>query len=373
MTAVTRRLLQVMCLGLQLAACGSAAAQNKGNAPQQRVGGGSQQSDSAKTQAQEPPPAVTVAPVVVNDVTPRQRFIGHVIPIQAVQIVARVTAFIDQVAVAQGSIVKPGQALFELQKAQYQAAVDAAKGQLASAKAALWQAQLTYQRIYELEQKNAETQADLDQAQANRDQNQASVQVAEANLEQAQLNLSYCTIASPIAGLIGAIKLTKGNLVTPTSSPLATVNQLDPVRVQFQVTDQFVVTAEQKSNKSVEQIAAGLPVQLVLPNGSTYDQTGKVAFVNNEVETQTGTVGVYADFPNPAGVLLPGAYVRVNVEPQHPEQRPLVPVAAIQMEQAEGIQKVHPDEVVNPVTQADQPQASGSSGSAGRQGKQQGG
>jgi membrane fusion protein (multidrug efflux system) len=377
------RLLLVTWLGLLAAICSGGRAQTQG----------------AKSLQGGPPPAVTVVTIATKDIAPRHSFIGHVVPIQAVQVVARVTAFIDEVAVAQGSVVKAGQVLFRLENGQYQAAVEAANAQLASAKAALWQAQLAYERASQLVKKNAETQANLDQATATRDQNQASVEAAQANLAQANLNLSYCTISSPIAGRIGAISLTKGNLVTPTTPPLASVNQIDPIRVQFAVSDQLVVTAQQRTNKSAEQIATGLTVQLDLPNGSAYDHEGKIVFLNNQVEAQTGTVGVYADFPNPANVLLPGAYVNVHVRPRHPQERPLVPVAALQREQAgvfvllvdhdnkvvrqavqlgqqigqdyvvekglaagdrvitEGIQKVHPGEVVNPVSAPAQPQS----------------
>ncbi len=390
---VLLRLLLVACLLLAF----SSDARTQGTSSQQNGSKGAQQAGAPSQNT--PPPAVTVATVVTKDVAPRHSFIGHVVPIQAVQVVARVTAFIDKVAVAQGSTVKAGEVLFELEKDQYQAAVDSAKAQLASANAALWQAQLAFERAKQLVQKNAETQANLDQATATRDQNQASVEAAQANLEQANLNLSYCTISSPIAGRIGAVNLTKGNLVTPSTPALASVNQLDPIRVQFAVSNQLIVTAQQKSNKTIEQIAIGLPVQLDLPNGAPYDQEGKVVFLNNQVDAQTGTVSVYADFPNPAGVLLPGAYVNVHVRGRQPEERPLVPVAAVQLEQAgsfvlrvdkdnkvvrqavqlgqqlaqdyvvekglsagdrvitEGIQKVHPGELVNPVSPPVQPSA----------------
>lgn len=399
----------LMCVALTLAACGqNTGQQGTNNAGEQSPGKPSHSpaNSSRKARGHAGPPAVTVAPVVVKDIAPQRSFIGRVVTIQSVQVVARVTAFIDKVAFSQGSTVKAGQVLFQLEKSQYQAALDSAKAQLASAQAALRLADLTYQRTNQLVQKSAQTKASLDQAIATRDQNQANVQAAQANLEQAELNLSYCTISSPIAGRVGAVSLTKGNLVTPTTPPLATVNQLDPIRVQFAVSDRLIITAQQKSKAKSDQIGLGLPVQLVLPNGQPYEHAGKVVFLNNQVETQTGTVSVYADFANPAGVLLPGAYVTVHVGPRQSKERPLVPVAAVQMEQAgssvlvvnaqnkvvqrsvqlgpqlkqsyvvkqglsggervivAGIQKVHPGEVVNPVAQPSQPQTSGESKSA---------
>jgi membrane fusion protein (multidrug efflux system) len=337
-----------------------------------------------------PLPAVLVVPVKVENVAPVYSFIGHVQAIQSVQIVPRVTAFIEKEPVAQGSDVKAGDVLFELQKAQYQAAVQSAQAQLDSANAALHEAQLAYNRALQLNLHGFEAQSNLDQATATRDQDQANVLAAQANLAQAQLNLSYCTITSPIDGRIGVITLTKGNLVTPSTPPLATVNQMDPIRVVFSVSDRELVSVKQRTGSSIEKIAGGLALQLILPDGSPYKQPGHISFLNNEVDPQTGTVSVYADFPNPDRLLVPGGYVTINVRRAKPEERPLVPVASVQSDQqgsyvllvgpddkvaqrpvelgrqiaqnyivtkglaggerviVEGVQKVRPGEVVNP-------------------------
>jgi membrane fusion protein, multidrug efflux system len=281
-----------------------------------------------------PPPAVTVAPVQVQNVAPAHSFIGWVTAIQSVQIVPRVTAFIENVPVEQGSDVKAGDVIYELQKSQYQAAVQAAQAQLTSAQAAVKSAQLAFDRASRLTQQSFEAQANLDQATATRDQAQASVLSAQANLAQAALNLSYCTILSPIDGRIGAITLTKGNLVTPSTSTLATINQLDPIRVAFSVSDSTVVSVEKKTGATQGEIAAGLVVHLRLPDGSQYKQAGKIAFLSNQVDVQTGTVSVYADFPNPQRLLLPDAFVNVDVRQATPDERPLVPVAAVQTDKS---------------------------------------
>ncbi len=177
--------------------------------------------------------------------------------------------------------------------------MQAAQAQLDSANAALRQAQLAYDRAAQLNKQGFEAQANLDQATATRDQDQANVLGAQANLAQAALNLSYCTITSPIDGRLGAITLTKGNLVTPSTPALATINQLDPIRVVFSVSDRVLVGVEQSTGSNATQIAAGLVVGLILPDGSHYKQTGKISFLTNQVDPQTGTVSVYVDFPNP--------------------------------------------------------------------------
>lgn len=288
----------------------------------------------ASAPAAPSPPAVTVAKVAIENVAPVYTFIGRVEAIHSVKIVPRVTAFIDSVPVRQGSEVKAGQVLFQLQKAQYEAALQSAQAQLLSAQAGLRQAQLAYDRASQLSARGFEAQANLDKAIATRDQDQAAVLSAQGNLAQAQLNLNYCTITSPIAGRIGTVTLTKGNLVTPSTPALATVNQLDPIRVVFSVSYRVMVNAQQKSGATPGQLAAGLSVDLKLPNGSEYQPAGKIAFLDNQVNSQTGTVSFYADFPNPDRLLLPGAFVNVEIHRAKPQERPLVPAQALQTEQS---------------------------------------
>jgi membrane fusion protein (multidrug efflux system) len=263
---------------------------------------------AAAAPATAPPPAVTVATVQVKDVSPVNSFIGRVTAIQSVAIVPRVTAFIDDVPVKQGSDVTAGQVIYQLQKSQYQAALTGAQAQLDSARAAVENDQLAYGRALRLNKQGFEAQSDLDQATATLDQGKAAVLSAQANLEQAALNLSYCVIKSPIDGRIGAVTLTKGNLVTPSTPALATVNQLDPIRVVFSVSDNLVISAEQRTKATQDQIAAGLVIDLRLPDGTKYDQTGKISFLSNQVDVQTGTVSIYADFANPQRLLLLGAF-----------------------------------------------------------------
>lgn len=281
-----------------------------------------------------PPPAVTVAPIEVSDVAPVYSFIGRVIAIQSVDVVPRVTAFIDSVPVKQGSDVKAGQVLFQLQKSQYEAALKSAQAQLTSAQAALKQSQVAYERSAKLNQQGFEAQASLDQATATRDQDQANVLSAQAKVVQAGLDLSYCTIASPIDGRIGAISLTKGNLVTPNTPALATVNQLDPIRVVFSVSDRVMVSTLRRTGATARELAASVTVNLKLADGSEYKHPGKIAFQANQVDPKTGTVSVYADFPNPERLLLPGAYDNVELRRAKPEERPLVPAEALQTDQS---------------------------------------
>lgn len=277
-----------------------------------------------------PPPSVVVSPVTEKNIAPSFSNIGHVVAIQSVKLVPRVTAFIDNVNVKQGSDVTAGEVLFTLQKAQYQAALQTAQASLASAQAALENAELAYERASRLRATGFEAESNLDSALATRNEDHANVLSAQANVATAALNLSYCTITAPIAGRIGAVALTKGNLVTTTSGTLATINQLNPIRVEFSVaTDSPILAAAQSADSSTNKFA----ISIDLPDGKPYPIKGKIAFLDNQVETNTGTVNVYADFANPNGVLLPGAYVNVETAPAQPKEALLVPVAAVQTAQ----------------------------------------
>ncbi len=277
-----------------------------------------------------PPPTVTVAVIAVQNVAPVYSFIGRVVAIQSVNVVPRVTAFIDDVPVGQGSEVQAGQVLFQLQKEQYQAALQSAQAQLAHDQALLAEARDDLDRYQQLAKQNsiAKQQA-ADQAFLVQ-QDEATVKLDQANVDNAKLNLSYTTITSPIAGQIGAVTLTKGNLVTPSTPALATINQLDPIRVVFSVS--YLMNAAEKAGLSPAK-AAARTIRLKLPDGSSYKPAGKIAFFDNQVSAQTGTVSIYADFSNPDHLLLPGTLVTVEVHRAKRQERPLVPSEAVQTNQ----------------------------------------
>jgi membrane fusion protein (multidrug efflux system) len=306
--------------------------------------------------AAAPLPAVTVTPVTEQNIAPSFSNIGHVITINSVNVTPRVTAYIDGIDVKQGSNVKAGQVLFTLQTAQYQAALETAQANLAAAKASLANAQLQYQRAASLRSTGFEAESALDTAIATRNVDRANVLAAEAGVATAKLNLSYCTIVSPINGRIGYIPPSVGDLVTPTTGTIATINQLNPIEVEFAVpsTSPILAAAIKAQNGP---LASKFSISIDLPDGQPYPLKGHIAFLNNEVDTSTGTVNVYANFPNPNGELLPGAYVNVITAPARPQEALLVPVTAVQTGQdGQFVLVVGPDHKVaqEPVTVGDQ-------------------
>jgi membrane fusion protein (multidrug efflux system) len=158
----------------------------------------------------------------------------------------------------------------------------------------------------------------------------ADVLSARASLETAAINLSYTTILTPIGGRIGKAAFTVGNLVGPTIGSLATVVQVDPIRVVFSVADGDLVGALTKSGDTQAQLNASVALHLELSNDQAYAEAGSVEFIDNQVDPSTGTVAVWGVFANPQGLLLPGAFATVSVRAAKPLSLPTVPVQSVQ-------------------------------------------
>lgn len=304
----------------------------------------------AQAQAPATPPIVETAAVKLASVTNQTQFVGSVVAAQQVDLMARVEGFLDSVNFNEGSFVKADSVAFVIEKDTYQAAVEGAQAQLDSATAAEAgaEANLKLQDINLVRQKellrtNAVSQSTVDQAQANRDNAQAQVDQAKAQillmqsqLQTAQLNLSFTDVKSPITGRIGKANITQGNLVSPSSGPLATVVQTDPIRVVFSISDREyleVVRAVQPDNKGLAADAAAYSPKLRLPDGTDYDQPGKIAFIDNQIDPSTGTIAVYAEFANPQLKLVPGQFVEVTVQAGQSVELPVVPASAILQDQ----------------------------------------
>lgn len=295
--------------------------------------------------AKGPPPAVTVAAVTTQAVGRESRFIGTVQAIQSVELKARVQGFLEQMAFEQGAMIEQGELLYQIEKPPYQADLDSALGQLAAAKADLDSAnanledkQADFERQSALVKKGDTSKTAFDESRAQRDEAKGSVEKAKASIQQAEaavasakINLGYTTIESPIAGRIGATSFTVGNLVGPDSGTLATVMQLDPIRAVFSVPSADLVRfQEQTKGERIEEARKQFVPELILPTGERYGHKGSIAFADNQVNATTGTVAIYADFPNPDHLLLPGQFVTAVVHSAEEQRLPVVPAAAIQ-------------------------------------------
>lgn len=305
-----------------------------------------QAEDKAPAAPEKPPlPSVVVAAIEEGLVDKQERFIGTIKAIQSVELKARVEGFLTQLAFQQGAMVTENELLYQIEQAPFLAALDSAKADLAvaqadqaAAEADLLNKQLDLDRQDALIKKGDTSQAARDKAKAQRDESaaavaktKANVLVAKASIDTAQINLGYTTMTSPIAGRIGPTKFTEGNLVNTSSGTLATVVQLDPIRGVFSIPSaSFVRVAELSSKEGLDAVREKFVPQLILPTGETYQHEGKIAFIDNQVDARTGTVAIYADFPNPEHMLLPGQFIAAVIHRAEQTRLPLVPASAIQ-------------------------------------------
>jgi membrane fusion protein (multidrug efflux system) len=287
----------------------------------------------AAAQGVVPPPAVSVTPVVSRQVTETGDFVGRIVAVDKVDIVARVSGFIEQRNFTEGQQVKTGDLLFRIEQATYKAAVDQQRANLARAKATQANTALQLARGKELIRNQSIPQSTLDQRAADDAAAQADVMQAQALLEQAEINLGYTEIRSPIDGKIGLANFTVGNLVAPSSGRLATIVSQDPIYVTFPASERDVLEYKRRLAESADK-NPHVPIHLRLPNGTIYEQPGITNFLDVQVDPNTDTQIVRAQVPNPDGLLVPGGVVGVIVERGTPQAALVVPQAAVQLDQA---------------------------------------
>jgi membrane fusion protein (multidrug efflux system) len=280
-----------------------------------------------------PPPAVSVTPVISRQVTATGDFIGRVVAIDKVDIVARVPGFIEQRNFTEGQNVKKGDLLFRIEQDTYKAAVDQQSANLAKAKATEVNANFQLQRGQELVRNQNIPQSTVDQRAADEQSAQADVMEAQALLEQAQINLGYTEIRSPIDGRIGLARYTVGNLVGPSSGNLATIVSQDPIYVTFPASEADIIEYRRRVAETADK-NPHVTVHIKLPNGIIYPHPGLTNFLDAQVQTDTDTVLVRAQLPNPEGMLIPGGVVGVVVDRGKPGASLVVPQASILLDQA---------------------------------------
>ncbi|KKI44494.1 efflux RND transporter periplasmic adaptor subunit [Hafnia alvei] len=228
---------------------------------------------------------------------------------------------------AEGSDIRGGESLYQIDPAPYKAAYDSAQGELAKAVAAAKLAHLTVQRDKPLVGDHYVSQQEFDTAVANAQQADADVQAARANVETARINLAYTKVTSPIDGRIGQSNVTEGALVTTEqANALATVQQLDPIYVDVtQSSNDFIRLKQAVIQGSLEKSALQTQVTLVMENGQPYPLKGQLQFSDVSVDESTGSITIRALFPNPQHDLLPGMFVRARIDEGMQKDALLVP------------------------------------------------
>jgi membrane fusion protein (multidrug efflux system) len=221
--------------------------------------------------------------------------------------------------------------MFQMDAKPFQAQLDAAESALAEQQAKLWTAQANLKRVKPLAKANAVSQKELDDAQGRVNAAAAAVDMASADVETAKLNLGYTTIHAPVTGASSFARIQNGAYVNAQSGPLTYVAQLDPIWVDFSLSEDEMLNfrQQQKSGQLRVPDATELTVELVLADGSVYQETGRMFFRDANYSTETGTFLIRATFGNPDGELRPGQFVRVRVEGSVRPNAVLVPQQAV--------------------------------------------
>ncbi len=293
---------------------------------------GGDKGDKAKqAAAAAPPPTVVVTDVVQKTVPIYGDFVAQIDAKETVEIRARVQAFLEAQHFTEGTVVNKDQLLFTLDKREYQAKLAQAKAQLEVAMARLGKTETDERRLKPLAERRAVPQQDYDDAAANLLSAKAGVSAAKSQVEEAELSLSYCTIKSPIKGLIGKRLVAPGNLVGKGEATLLdTVSSIDPIRVNATISEAEYLNYFGQQQKKGARSPRASELELVLADGSVYPYKGKFVIVDRAVDLKTGTLTIISEFPNPQGQLRPGQFGRVRAAVDLAENAILVPKRAVQ-------------------------------------------
>jgi RND family efflux transporter MFP subunit len=276
-----------------------------------------------------PIPTVTVATVVQKDVPIYEESVGTTVGFVNADILPKVSGYLLKQDYQDGSRVRAGELLFEIDPRQYQAALDQALGNLAQARAQLKQNQLNLARYTKLFKEAVIPEQTFDNATQTTRASEALVQADEAAVESARLNLQWTKVYSPINGVAGIARAQVGDLVG-TSTLLTTVSQVDPIKVSFPVSEKLYLRFAGQLNASGGANATPAPmIQLILDNGSVYSFPGHLYAVNRQVDVQTGTIMMQATFPNPENILRPGMYAKVRAQTDVRHNALLIPQSAV--------------------------------------------
>ncbi len=273
----------------------------------------------AGTSAQQgppPPPQVTVAPVVERDVTEWDEFTGRLQAVDSVEVRPRVSGYVSAVRFSEGTVVKKGDLLFQIDPRPVQAEVDRLNAELNRARATVQRANSELARGERLRMENAISGEETDRRAAFAQESAAQVAAVEAALRAAELNLEFTSVTSPISGRVGRAIVTEGNLVSTgpgEATLLTTVVSLDPVYAYFDADEQVYLKYTGRGNKSSARTSIDRRIRMALANEEGYPHEGQLDFIDNQLDGSTGTIRGRAVFRNPNGLLTPGLFVRLRL------------------------------------------------------------
>ena len=288
-----------------------------------------------ETASAPPPPLVQVevANVIQKDVPIQMEWVGTIDGSNNALIRAQVSGYLMKRPYTEGSFVKKGDLLFELDPSKFQTALDQAVGELAKAQAQFTKTKQDVDRDRPLAKEGAISQKELDDSIQAHAASKGSIAAAKATVEQAKLNLSWTKILAPIDGVVGISKAQIGDLID-ANTELTSMSTLDPVRVYFPVSEQEYLEAADKVQQGYKDRKegkeySGAPLELVLGGEKLYPHKGQFHLVDRQVDQKTGTIRVAALFPNPNNLLRPGQFARVRAVTRTREKAILIPQRAV--------------------------------------------
>lgn len=277
-----------------------------------------------------PSPEVEVATVIQKDVPLYSEWVATLDGYVNAQIQPQVTGYVIRQNYKEGSFVRQGQILFQIDPRPFEALVDQANAHLAQAEAQLGKTQMDVDRDTPLAKERAIAQSQLDNdIQANRAA-QAAVKAAEAEVKQAKLNLEFTDVKSLVDGISGIAQVQIGNLVNPTTI-LTSVSQINPIKAYFSISEQEYIHFAERINAETqkETPSNGPPFDLILADGSVYPHKGVGLLTNRQVDVSTGSIQIVCSFPNPQNFLRPGQFGRLRAAPDVRHGALLVPQKAV--------------------------------------------
>ncbi len=295
--------------------------------------------DQRQQQAAPPPPKVTVAKPIKRTIIDQDEYVGRFVPIDVVEVRARVSGYLDQVHFQDGQIVKQGDLLFTIDKRPFQNTLDQARANLETAKSNVIFTQADLTRGQQLLRDRTISEQIFEQRSQALRNAQSAVVANEAMVRQAELDLEFTELRAPITGRIGDRRVTPGNLVTGgtggTTTLLATIVSMDPIRVEFTFDEASLLRYERVARGGAKDVTGrgSAPVRLKLIDENDFSHYGRMEFIDNVIDRSTGTIRGRAQFANSDELFIPGMFARVQVPASAPYEALMLPDAAIGTEQ----------------------------------------
>lgn len=278
-----------------------------------------------RIQREEPAPLVHVQEIKEGGVSQAREYVGRVEAIDSVDLMSRVSGFLEAINFEEGKFVKAGEVMFSIQKDEYLAEIESRKGNISQIEANLVEAE-KYLRRLQSAKKESVPEKDIEAAQRDVDFFEAQLLSARAALDLAEIDLGYTTVRAPMSGRVTKKNYSVGDYVGPNSGTIATIVQFDPIRVVSSMSEvEYLDLLERTGSSPEKEFRPGLR----LPNGSLYRFKGTWDFADTGIDPSTGTISLRSRYSNPEGLLIPGGYVNLIMSAVKEEILPLVPQVAV--------------------------------------------